>query len=452
MTGIKQSSQPRFSFAIAALLAASCLSACETVDDIFQRTEKAKIKGERVAVLNVEKQVVADPALAATDIKLPAPYANDDWTQPGGTSDNAMHHLSAKGELVPAWRADGGIGSSREARLMASPVIGDGRIYVLDAEANVSAFGAETGQQLWKVDLTPEDIDSDKGFGGGVAYDQGRIYVSTGFGFVVALDAASGQQIWKYKGAIPFRMAPVVSGGRVFASTQENQLFALATNDGRVLWDHRGIAETASILRSNSVAVEGDLVVVPYSSGELFALRADNGRALWSDTLSRGGQLTPLATLSDIASRPVIDRGQVYAISHSGRFVAINERTGERVWTIDIGGTQRPWVAGDYVYAITDDARVICVTRKEGKIRWSMQLPAFRNIESRRGPIVWSGPILASDRLIALSSRGKAVSISPYTGEILGQLDMPDGAFVAPIVARETLYILTDDADLFAFR
>jgi len=57
-----------------------------------------------------------------------------------------------------------------------------------------------------------------------------------------------------------------------------------------------------------------------------------------------------------------------------------------------------------------------------------------------------------SDRLIALSSEGYAVSISPYTGEVLGQIDIPDKAFIAPVVADNTVYILTDDARLTALR
>jgi outer membrane protein assembly factor BamB len=431
---------------------AGVLGGCETVNDYLGPSEKVTIRGERIRVLNTDKSVEPDAEIAGVEVKLPPAAANADWQQPGGAATNAMQHLAAKGSLVEAWNVSAGEGSSSAARVMASPVIGGGRIYTLDAEANVAAFDADSGAEVWRKSLTPEDRDADKGFGGGVAFDNGRLYVSTGFGFVVALDAATGGEVWKRDGVVPFRMAPVAAGGRVYVATQENQLFALDAATGRPVWDHRGIAESAAILRSNSVATDGNIVIVPYSSGELFALRADNGRVLWSDTLSRGGQLTPLASVSDIAAKPVIDRGFIFAISHSGRFVSIDARTGERVWTIDVGGTQRPWVAGDFVFVVTDDSRVLCVTRATGKIRWSKQLQAFRNEESRRGPINWSGPVLASDRLILVSSEGAAVSLSPFDGSQLGEIAISGGAFVAPIVARETLYVLTDAAGLYAYR
>lgn len=447
-----QSRTHRRVWAMGALLGALALGGCETVSDMLSPQEKIIIKGERVAVLNKDSAVMPDPKLDSVPVKLPKPYANEDWTQPGGTTDNALHHLSASGELRQLWRAGIGQGSSSDGKLLASPIIGGGSAFTLDTEGQVVALDLATGSLLWRTDLTPEDTDSDKGFGGGVAYGNGRVFVSTGFGFVAALDAKTGKEIWRRAGSVPYRMAPVVSGGRVYVATQENQLFAIAADDGRVLWDHRGIAEPAAILRSNSVAVSGELVVVPYSSGELYALRAQTGRVAWSDTLSRGGQLTPLASLSDIAGRPVIDRNFVFAMSHAGRLVAIDGRTGERVWTIDVGGIQRPWVAGDFVFAVTDDSRVICVTRADGKIRWSTQLPAYRNLERKRDPIVWSGPVLASDRLVLLSSQGEALSLSPYTGEVLGRIGMPDGVFIAPVVAQNKLFILTDDAELFAFQ
>lgn len=436
------------------LMAASALTlgACETFEQFISPTQKVDIKGERVPVLPGVRGVEADPKLAGEAVKLPRPVVNPDWPQPGGYADNVMHHLAVAGNLDRIWSSSAGQGSSSASRLTASPVMAGGAVYTLDSEVVVSAFNAKSGDRIWSVDLTPDDEDSEEGFGGGVAVDNGRVFVSTGFGFVAALDAKTGKEIWRRSATVPFRAAPVVNGGRVFVSTQENQLLALAEDDGRVLWDHRGIAESAGILGSNSVAVSGEIVIVPYTSGELFALNVRNGRPAWSDTLARTGTLTPLASLADISGRPVVDRGLVFANSHAGRIVAIDIRTGERVWTIDVGGTQRPWVAGDYVYVITDDAQVMCIRRADGRIRWITQIDAFRNAESKRGAIAWSGPVLVSDRLLALSSEGYAVSISPYTGEILGRIDIPDKAFIAPIVADGIVYILTDDGRLTALK
>ncbi len=85
-------------------------------------------------------------------------------------------------------------------------------------------------------------------------------------------------------------------------------------------------------------------------------------------------------------------------------------------------------------------------------MRWVRPLPRFEDEEDQEDPIQWFGPVLAGDRLILLGSHHVALSVSPYTGEELGYLDLPAAPAVAPVVAQDTLYVLTENADLLAFR
>jgi len=433
------------------LMVGACALIEDTVDDLTS-SEPEALPGERVSVLTFETKLEADPKLAEVQVQLPAPYVNPEWPQPGGFANHAMHHLAADGQLAEQWTISIGKGSGGNRRLTATPIIAAGRIFALDAAARVTAFDAFTGERLWRAELTPEDEEPEVGFGGGVAFDNGRIFVTTGFGNVHALDAASGIEIWVKNLETPIRAAPTANGGRVFVSTTDNKLHALASDDGRILWDHRGIIETAGLLGSTSAAISGDTVIVPYSSGEVFAFRVQNGRINWSDSLTKTGRLNALSALNDIAGRPVIDRDRVIVTSHSGRTVSIDLRTGQRVWTRDIGSVQTPWVAGDYIYILTVDAELLCISRRDGRIRWLTTLPKYADEEDNEDPIEWSGPVLAGDRVIVVSSDGFAVSSSPYTGDVLSSWEMPDGAYVAPIVANQTIYFLTDKADLIAMR
>jgi outer membrane protein assembly factor BamB len=441
----------RFAAAAMALL---MMTGCSTFDDIFSSGSgvKDKLPGERISVMQLERALEADPRIANQQVVLPPPYVNPDWPEPGGYADNVMHHLQVSGNLDELWSSNGGAGSSSDTQLATTPIVADGRVYLLDAEATVRAFDMNTGDNLWTVELTPEDQSSEEGRGGGVAYEGGRIFVTTGFGDMVALEAASGSELWRSKVEVPFRAAPTASGGRVFSVTNDNQAIAFDANTGRVLWRHRGITESAGILASTSPAVSGSIVVIPYSSGEVFALRVENGTALWSDSLTRTGNLSSITELNDIAGRPVIDRGRAYAISHSGRIVSIDMRTGERVWTRNIAGVQTPWIAGSCLFIVTTEAEVAALSLRDGRIRWITKLQKFRNEEARKDPIQWSGPVLAGDRLVLTSSLGDAVSVSPYTGEVLGKIELSGGVYIPPVVAQETLYIVTDSAELIALR
>jgi len=465
----------RFARAVAfVVMAAVALGGCAMFDTIggwfSGGGSKSKLRGERISVMANAEAILPDTEMKDVKVVLPPPYKNPDWPQPGGYATNALYHLEASGPLRQIWQADAGKGSDDDSRLTAPPVVADGKIFILDAQAHAFAFDVASGRRIWSNNLAEKgetniwhtltlgaigqdtSIDPTKGFGGGIAYDKGAIYATTGFGDVYAINAANGKQIWKTNLGVPIVNSPVALGGRVFVSSQDNHFVALAEADGRKLWDHQAIAESAGILESTSAAVAGDFVIAPYTSGELYALNVQNGRPAWSDTLTASGAPTALSELDDIAGRPVVDRDMVFAISHAGVMVAINLNSGERVWSRDIGGIQTPWAAGDFVYVTTTDDLLLCLARKDGRVKWMHHLQRWADPDSKDGPITWAGPVLVSDRLVLVSSVGTAVSISPYTGDLMGRAEIPAGAYIAPVVANDTLYLLTNDAELVALR
>ena len=453
----------------ALLLAATALAGCggrlANLFD-FNRTT-VQIQGERIPIIVSDQVIAADPLLQTAKMELPAPKRNMEWPTAGGGAANMTGNLTADGPLNRAWSVYVGKGSDAASQLTAPPIVAGGLIYVLDAESHVFALNALTGEAAWDKSLVPEDIANGgrrwfqlfgsrvnlaKGFGGGLAYDNGKIFATTGWGTVVALDAKSGNALWTVRTIVPVHSAPVVADGRLYIITQENQAQALDINDGRVLWEHRGTVESAGILNSASVGVTGDTVIVPYTSGELFALRAQNGTQAWTDTLSRSGNITALTVINDIAGRPVIDRNMVFAVSHSGTMAAINLRSGSRAWTRNIAGIQTPLVAGEYVFIVSTEGQVVCMNRGDGRVRWTSQLPAFLDPDDRDDPIVWSGPVMISNLLVLIGSNGMAQILSPFTSQKLGETAMPDGTFIAPVIANGMMYVLTNEAELVALR
>jgi outer membrane protein assembly factor BamB len=434
---------------LAAGLGAFALAACDS--GLFGKIDAPPLPGERISVLLHERTLVPDPKTAGSEILLPAPSINVDWPQSGGYANHAMHHIETNEVLKPAWQSGIGSAADDQERFVAAPVVAAGRIFAMDVESTVTAFDAATGEDLWSVELTPDEED-DGHIGGGLAFEGGRLYVTTGFAQVIALDAATGAELWRQTVGGPMRTAPTARGGRVFVVTLDNKLYALHGGDGSTLWTHTGIAEEASLLGGASPAVDGGVVVVPYSSGELVALKVENGRLLWQDSLASIRRTDVVSTLAHIRGRPVIDRGRVFAMSHGGQTVSIDLRSGRRIWDKEIGGIESPWVAGNYVFAITNDAEVVCLARDTGRIYWVSTLPRWKDPEDRKDPIIWTGPILVSDRLIVGGSNGRALALSPYSGRILGFEEMPDGVSVAPVVAGGSVFFLSDDAELTAYR
>ncbi len=304
------------------------------------------------------------------------------------------------------------------------------------------ALSAESGGAVWAASLVPEGKDGKGAFGGGLASDGSRLYATTAFGEALALDMASGKIVWRKAVGTPIRSSPTVAAGRMVFVTSGNQIFCLSTADGSELWNSQGVGEQAAVIASTSPAISDDTVVVPLTSGDITALNLSSGAPLWTDSLASRDTTSSLANLNDISARPVIDNGQVFAVSHSGGFAAFDVASGQRQWQKELSGIHTPWVSGDYVFLIAGRNKLVAVARKSGGVRWIRELPAGN----------WSGPVMGGGRLIAASSEGALALLSPQTGDLLNSISLGSKVYIDPIIASGTLYILGDDGDIIALR
>ena len=438
---------------LALLLAATFLIAgCDTLDSLnpFSGEEDPKLQGTRVSVLQLDQKIQVDPAAASTPVTAPAASANGDWSQAGGSPSHAMGNLALPDSLTDAWKSSIGDGSSSGVKLLAQPIVAQNTIFTLDASAQVTATDPIDGDRKWRVTISPEDAREET-LGGGLGYGDDRLYASAGFPEVMALDIATGNILWRHKTNAPTRGAPLFVNGRVFVLTIENQLLALDAKTGKEQWTHSGVPENEAFLSDAGTAADNTVVVAPYSSGEVFALRVETGRVAWSDNLSAVRRASALWSLTDFNGLPIIDNGKVFAVSVSGRIVAIDERTGTRVWQHEIGSSATPWIAGNFLYMVSPDNQLICMSTDTGAIHWVTQLDRYEDPDKRRYPIFWTGAIVAGGRLILANSASQLAEFSLATGSLIKKTELPGPVFVSPVIANNTLYILTDDGDLIAY-
>jgi len=428
-------------------------SGCDTIKDIVgSDSEQARLPGKRISILALEHKLEPDLEIADQPVRLPRPYLNPEWLQSSGVPTHVMQHPAADSELVQFWSHDIGAGETKNNFILSSPVIAGGVLFAIDSKNVVSAMDLEKKKTIWRASLIPKGESEEGALGGGLAYNEETLYVTTSFGYVLALNPENGGVYWWRRLGVPIRSAPTVIDGRVFVLSIDNQVYALSCRDGTTLWNHAGVSEPAGVLGSATPAVSGDLVIVPYSSGELFAMRVENGRIAWTDSLIFQGRLGASTVLSDIDASPVIEGNVVYSVSNSGQLVAIDARSGTRIWDQEISSTSTPWLAGDYLYLMTTDNNLVCIRRSDGKIRWVQPVPAYVKPEDQEKPIVWTRPILVGNRLIIGSSYGEVRAVSPYTGRMLGRIKLSGGIRVPPIAAGGSVYILTTKAKVVALR
>jgi outer membrane protein assembly factor BamB len=412
---------------------------------------KTPTVGERVPILSrIESGAKVDPELAGLSVILPPAEVNADWAQGGGTASKAYGHLALGASPARLWTASVA-GSTNKRRLAASPVIGDGRLYVMDTSGVVNAFNADTGSKLWSKNF---DVGGDTKaiFGGGISFDSGTIYVTTGLGEVAALGATDGAEKWKVRPAGPLRGSPTIGFNAVYVMTQDNQIVALNTEDGKQLWSESASVTQSGVFGVAAPAFGQGTIVAGYSSGELVAYRYENGRQLWSDALARTSISTEVGSLTDVDADPIIDRGRVFALGQGGRMAAYELTTGQRIWELNLAGISTPSVVGDWVFTLTDHAQLLAISRGTGKVRWLNQLERYRNEKKRKGSIFWVGPVLAGNRLWVANTEGELAYADPAEGTLTQYAKLKDAVSLPPVVANQTLYVLDDSGQITAYR
>jgi outer membrane protein assembly factor BamB len=437
-----------------ALAATTTLGGCAVIDGVRGDSGKKNNTptiGNRVDILGIERDTEVDPALAGVAVTLPPAALNEAWAQPGGNASKSPGHVELGQGLSRIWTAKV-TGANPRARLAASPVMSDGRIYVVDTTARVTAFDANTGAQIWSNALEIEKDGKPSRFGGGVSATGTNVFATNGVGDVASLAADTGALVWKKRPAGPLRGAPTLSNGNVYVMTQDNQVYALRQSDGEAQWNEAGPVSASGIFGVGAPAAAQGTIIAGYSSGELAAYRYENGRSLWSDTLSRTAMSRSVSTLTDIDADPVIDRGRVFALGKGGRMASYELVSGQRIWEINIAGISTPVTSGEWVFVMTDEARLLCVARSTGKIRWISKLQRYKNEKKKKKPISWYGPVLAGGRLVIANSHGAVWSVAPDEGTATEILDVGNDVSLAPIVANNILYILDDSGRISAFR
>lgn len=311
-----------------------------------------------------------------------------------------------------------------------SPVVGDGRVFVADADA-LYGLDAETGDERFATTLPAEP-------GGAPAYDAAveAVYVPTddrapdGPGaFVDAVDATSGDRRWSCRVGDRAAYAVTVRDGIVYVRTSD-AVVALA--GGEVRWRRDGLDPLAypeynlddspDVTGTTAPAVTAESVYVPTNGGVL-ALDRGSGDRRWDADVSH-------ALAVSVDARGVYAQGytQLRAFAHDGA---------PRWSRDDVGGTSAPSLTGEAVIAKDGDT-VRELDPESGEDRWSFDLRT--TVFSSPSPVVGDVVIAPSHRAVAIR-RGAGVEPALF-GRAYWETEFDPAEFVAPAVGAGHLLLV----------
>src|SRR5947209_4823677 len=211
--------------------------------------------------------------------------------------------------------------AAKIAAFEATPVLSDGRLFVITPFDQVIALDPETGAETWRYDPHLADNDNySEASARGVAVARSMVYFGTLDARLIALDAATGHLVWENKllseandGNYQVTSPPVIAGSTVIvgSSIGDNsraqmyrgtvRAFDAKTGKPKWSWDPTPPGKTgaANAWAPMSVDAERDMVFIPTGSASpdfygglrpgdnryancVVALRASTGRLLWS--------------------------------------------------------------------------------------------------------------------------------------------------------------------------
>jgi outer membrane protein assembly factor BamB len=280
-----------------------------------------------------------------------------------GSDDHFLHAVDAATGRA-AWKfATGG-------NVNSSPAVAGGMVYVLSLDGSAYAVDEHTGKQVWKFETGGESRLNVAGIYGTMPSREvvpdvwdfylssptvaaGTVYFGSGDHNVYALDAATGKLLWKFQAADVVHSSPAVADGMVYIGCWDGTMYALKADTGAVAWKFSTGSDATHFMQGipGSPAVSGGVVVFGSRDNFIYALDAATGKQIWKQ--ENGGSWV-------IASPAVLD-GVVYVTtSDSLKLRALRLKTGEAVFdlTYKAYGFSSPAVAGGRAYFGTFDGIV----------------------------------------------------------------------------------------------
>ncbi|MGD8376807.1 MAG: PQQ-binding-like beta-propeller repeat protein, partial [Acidobacteriota bacterium] len=218
---------------------------------------------------------------------------------------------------------------------LATPAVSDGKVVGLTPRGRLFTVRADSGKEIWTVDLTAkfEAASPYYGFGGSPLVIDGVVILQAPVpGTAVAgYDLATGERLWTAgDDRIQYQTPAVVrvGGTPVLVAAGMSRVFGIRPADGEVLW---------SFEHGGGGSAYGAASLTPVAAGEdrLFLAHEDDGATVFAlrdqDGLVVPEQLWKNRNIRNSYSVPVYHDGFIYAFS-SRFLICVDAATGEARW------------------------------------------------------------------------------------------------------------------------
>lgn len=330
-------------------------------------------------------------------------------------------------------------------------------------------------RQAWGVKLGEVDFPLD------IRVNGSQITLASGDGAVVAIDSASGREIWRGRAGEPLSAgvgsdgqiaavvtrsnmlvvfnqgretwrqklgaqvytAPLVAGARVFVLAGDRSVMAFDAATGRRLWARSRPGESLVLRQAGVLLPMGDTLVAGLS-GRLVGFNPLTGSDRWEVPLATPRGVNDVERLVDLVSGVSREGNVVCARAFQAAVGCVDAGRGMVLWTQPANGSVGVSGNVQMVFGSEADGTVVAWNRSSGERRWSSDRLRYRGL---------TAPVVAGRSVVVGDSAGLVHMLSVEDGSPLNRLSTDGSAIaVAPVLAAETLVVVTRNGGVFGFR
>lgn len=213
------------------------------------------------------------------------------------------------------------------------------------------------------------------------------------------------------------KLVPAVGSGRIFAADRNGLVQARDLSTGKLAWEVNIEDDNQDTVHfSGGPGLGAAAVILGTNNAEIIALSIENGSVLWKTFVS-----------SEVLAVPLVANGIVILRTTDGSVIAMNEKTGQRVWNYEhnvpaltVRGTGAPLVIDDTLIEGYDNGKLMALLLEDGKYVWesSVTIPKGRS-EVERLVDIDVDPIESKGVIYTASYNGGTAAVSILDGDVL---------------------------------
>jgi len=307
-------------------------------------------------------------------------------------------------------------------------------VVVAAADGTVVSVNAATGREDWRGQVG-------KTLQTGVGADGRLAAVVTTGNELVVLDA--GNKLWSKTLSASAFTAPLVAGGRVFVLAADRSVSAFDAQSGAQLWTQRREGEPL-VLRQQGVLMPYGNTLLAGLSGRLVALNPDTGNVEWEAPLASPRGTNDVERLVDLVGPASRVGNAVCARAFQASVGCVDANVGRTAWAQTAKGAVGIASDAEYVFGTESNGIVQAWSLADGEKRWSVDRFQHRKL---------TAPLVLGRAVVTADESGLVHMLSKQDGGHLNRLTTDGtGVAVAPVVAADTLVVVTRGGGIYGFR